>query len=129
MIEIIILWIAELARNYYVINIIRRSPNHARGWALRLLAVQFIAFFKFDLAFESVDILCWTIPIPLSSINYIVGCGLFFWFPFDVALNLLRGKAWDHTGRDSQLDRVTNWSSWIWVLKIFCFLAGAYMVW
>ena len=102
MIAFIALLAFELARNWYVIERLKQTPNHARGWTFRVLVILFVAFFKFDL--ETVDIFS-GFSFPVSTFLYCLGCGLAFWFPFDVGLNLLRGKVWNYLGKDAFLDR------------------------
>ena len=127
MIPFLILLFFELARNWYVIERLKQTPNHARGWAFRVLVVLFIAFFKFDLDSQDVVIFGRVFSgIPVTTILYSVGCGLAFWFPFDVGLNLLRGKVWNYTGRDAVLDRF-NSDAW-WIVKAVLCLCGIWLI-
>jgi hypothetical protein len=92
MIPFLILLAFELARNWYVIERLKQTPNQAKGWLLRVLVIHFVSFVKFDF-----DL--W------PTVTYWIGCGLAFWFPFDVGLNLIRGKVWNYLGKDAFLDR------------------------
>jgi hypothetical protein len=113
MIPFLILLAFELARNYYIIERIKQTPNHARGWVFRVLVILFVAFAKFDL-----DL--W------PTVRYCIGAGLAFWFPFDVGLNLLRGKVWNHTGTVAKLDRF-NSDGW-WIVKAVLMVIGIWLI-
>jgi hypothetical protein len=113
MIAFISLLAFELARNWYIIERLKQTPNHAKGWVLRVLVILFVAFAKFDL-----DI--W------PTVRYCLGCGIAFWFTFDVGLNLLRGKVWNYTGKDAVLDRF-NSDAW-WIVKAVLMCAGIWLI-
>lgn len=115
MIPFLILLTFELARNWYVIERLKQTPNHARGWAFRVLVILFVAFAKFDL-----DL--------LPTVRYCIGCGLAFWFPFDVGLNLIRGRAWNYLGKDPFLDRFNLPGDLESVLKFVLMLVGIWLI-
>jgi hypothetical protein len=128
MIAFIALLAFELARNWYVIAKLKQTPNHARGWALRVLVILFVSFFKFDL--ESQDVVIFGrffSGIPVTTILYCLGCGMAFWFPFDVLLNVSRGKVWNHTGTVAKLDRFKS-DAW-WIVKAVLMCAGIWLIW
>jgi hypothetical protein len=114
MIPFLILLAFELARNYYVIERLRQTPNHARGWVLRAMVIAMVALIRYD-----ADI--------LAMVKYGLGCGLAFWFLFDVGLNLLRGKVWNHTGTVAKLDRF-NSDGW-WIFKAVLMVKGIWLIW
>jgi hypothetical protein len=113
MIPFLILLAFELARNWYVIERLKQTPNHSRGLAFRVLVILFVAFAKFDLNL-------W------PTVRYCIGAGLAFWFSFDVGLNLLRGKVWNYTGKDAVLDRF-NSDGW-WIVKAVLCLCGIWLI-
>lgn len=115
MIDFLILLFFELARNWYVIERLKQTPNHARGWFLRVLVILFVAFAKFDL-----DL--------IPTVRYCIGCGLAFWFPFDVGLNLIRGKAWNYLGRDAVMDRFNLPGDLESVLKFVLMVCGIWLI-
>jgi hypothetical protein len=81
--------------------------------------------FKFDL--ETVEIFSGS-AFPVSTFLYCIGCGLAFWLPFDIGLNLLRGKVWNHIGRSSKLDRFNLPGDLEWVVKFVLMLLGFYLI-
>ena len=115
MIPFLILLFFELARNWYVIERLKQTPNHARGWVLRVLVILFVAFAKFDL-----DL--W------PTVRYCIGAGLAFWFPFDVGLNLIRGKAWNYLGKDAVLDRFNLPGDLESVFKFVLMVCGIWLI-
>ena len=126
MIPFLILLAFELARNWYVIERLRQTPNHARGWAFRVLVILFVAFFKFDLESQDVVIFGRVFILPVTTILYSVGCGLAFWFPFDVLLNVSRGKVWNYLGKDARLDSLDS-DGW-WIVKAVLCLCGIWLI-
>ena len=129
MITFLILLTFELARNWYVIERLKQTPNHARGWALRALVVIFIAFFKFDLELSTVVIFGSELVLPVTTVVYCLGCGLAFWFPFDVGLNLIRGRAWNYLGKDAFLDRFDLPGDLDSVVKFVLMVCGIWLIW
>lgn len=115
MIAFLILLAFELFRNGYAIRIKNQEPNHPRGWALRILSVIFIGLIKFDAS-------------PMPMIIYGLGCGLAFWFPFDVCLNLMRGKAWNYLGLKAVMDRFNLPGDLEWVIKFLLMVFGIYLI-
>lgn len=129
MIAFLILLAFELFRNWYAIRIKNQEPNHPRGWALRILAVIFIAFFKFDLALTDVVIFGMVFSgVPVTTILYCLGCGLTFWFPFDVGLNLMRGNVWNYLGTKAVMDRFNLPGDLEWVIKFLLMCLGFYLM-
>ena len=128
--DFLILLFFEIARNWYVIERLKQKPNHARGWALRVFVILFVAFAKFDL--EPTEIALSNkliVYLPVSTILYCIGSGLAFWFPFDVGLNLIRGKAWNYLGRDAVLDRFNLPGDLESVFKFVLMLVGIWLIW
>ena len=126
MIDFLILLFFELARNWYVIERLKQTPNHARGWVLRVLVILFVSFCKFDLELETVVIFSRELVLPVTTIVYCIGCGMAFWFPFDVLLNRSRGKVWNYTGTDAKLDRFKS-DAW-WAVKFVLMLVGIWLI-
>jgi hypothetical protein len=115
MIALLLLLAFELLRNWYVIAKLKQEPNHARGWALRVLVIAFVAFAKFDLD-------------PIPTIKYGLGCGIAFWLPFDIGLNLLRGKVWNYLGRSAVLDRLNLPGDLEVVIKFVLMCVGIWLI-
>ncbi|MFN6088935.1 MAG: hypothetical protein ACK47E_09335 [Cyclobacteriaceae bacterium] len=114
MIAFIIILSVELIRNWYIIVRLRQSPNHAKGVVLRLMAFFFVALITYDAE-------------PVQMWTYIIFCFLSFWFPFDVGLNLLRGKAWNYQGQTSLIDRLTyRFADIVWIVKFALMVYGFY---
>jgi len=65
--------------------------------------------------------------LPVTTVVYCIGCGLAFWFPFDVALNLMRGRAWNYSGTIAILDRF-NSDAW-WAVKFVLCCSGIWLIW
>jgi|GEM_PF-1824434 hypothetical protein len=128
MVPFLILLAFELFRNWFAIVKMKQTPNHARGWALRILAVIFIAFFKFDLELSTVVIFGRELVLPVTTVVYCIGCGLAFWFPFDVGLNLMRGKVWNYLGKDAVLDRFNLPGDIEWIIKFVLMLVGIWLI-
>ena len=127
MIPFLILLFFELARNWYVIERLKQTPNHARGWVFRVLVILLVPFTKFDL--EPTEIALSNkliVYLPVSTILYCIGSGLAFWFPFDVLLNVSRGKDWNYTGIDLNLDRFKS-DAW-WAVKFVLMLVGIWLI-
>jgi len=64
--------------------------------------------------------------LPVTTVVYCIGCGLAFWFPFDVLLNVSRGKVWNYTGKDAVLDRLSS-DAW-WAVKFVLMLVGIWLI-
>lgn len=128
MIAFIVLLAFELGRNWFVIQIQKQEPDHARGWGLRILVVVIIGLIKFDFELQPVYLFGWEFLLPVTSIIYSFGCGLAFWFPFDVALNKMRGKVWNHSGTKALLDRFNLPGDLEWVIKFLLMVLGIYLI-
>ena len=128
MIAFISLLAFELLRNWYVIAKLKQSPNDARGWAFRALVILFAAFIQFDLELSSVVIFGGRVVAPVTTLVYCLGCGLAFWFPFDLGLNILRGKAWNYLGKTAVLDRFNLPGDLEWVVKFVLMLVGIWLI-
>lgn len=115
MIALLSLLAFELLRNWYIIAKLKQEPNHSRGWVLRVLVILFVAFAKFDLD-------------PIPTFKYGFGCGLAFWLPFDIGLNLLSGKVWNHLGKASKLDRFNLPGDLEVVVKFVLMVLGVYLI-
>ena len=100
----------ELWRNWYVIAKKERSPNHARGAALRVLLFFLYALISYDADWGKMAI-------------YIVACHLIFWFSFDVILNILLGRNAFQYGSTSWIDKHTKGILFIF-LKFILMLLG-----
>ena len=114
MIAFIIILSVELIRNWYIIVRLHQSPNHAKGVVLRAMAFFFVALITYDAE-------------PVQMAIYIILCFLSFWFPFDVGLNLLRGKAWNYQGKTSFIDQLTAPAADLfWIIKFMLMAYGIY---
>ena len=126
--SIIALLILELLFNYYVIVIAKKTVNHPKGLARRIIAVFFISAYLFDLRLETVYFFGYELQLPMDTIIYFIGSGLFFWFWFDLILNKLRGKVWNHLGKAAVLDRFDLAGDLEWVIKFLLMLFGGYLI-
>lgn len=124
MIALLILLAFELFRNWYIIVKRKQRVNHLNGLAFRALVILIVAFFKFDLEPDNVVIFGRAFVIPVTTILYCIGSGLAFWFPFDLFLNLIRGKVWNHLGSAAVLDRFNIAGDLEWVVKFVLMLVG-----
>jgi hypothetical protein len=113
MIYIFLIFFAyELWANWWLIVRKRQSPNHARRVALRTLVFVFIP-------------LVWTDSNYPQWLFIWLSFQLMFWFPFDVLLNLSRGKYWAYQGKTAWLDRFTAPHAFVfWAIKFLLLIVG-----
>jgi hypothetical protein len=116
MIYIFLIFFAyELWANWYLIVRQKQSPDHAKRTVLRTLVFVFTALIGTDSNYPQ-----WVF-IWLSF-------QLMFWFPFDVLLNLARGKYWNYQGKTAWLDRFTAPHAFVfWAIKFLLLIVGIIM--
>ena len=104
--------------NWYIIVKLKRSPNHVAQQVYRSVLWLFGA-----------GLFCdgdnWVLVATL------VGFHLAFWFPFDTALNVARGRAWNYQGQTSWLDvKLGPVAGVILPLKVLLMIAGiGFLIW
>jgi len=94
----------EALRNWYVIERLKRSPDHEMAFIIRALVAMAI------------------ILIVQPSYYYalvLIGMGFVFWFVFDISINLMRGRAALYIGRTAWIDRKTvKYGLIVWTFKL-----------
>jgi hypothetical protein len=111
MIAFLILLIFEVVRNWTLIVYLERSPNHDLGTLFRVAYCLAFALWVYQLNFIHTGL-------------YLISCGLAFWFPFDVLLNLTRGRAWNYLGFNAKLDVETKGVKHLWLYKAVLMVVG-----
>ena len=84
-------------RDWYIIEIKKRSPNHGKGFTMRLVISSLICLV---IAKDNNDLIE----------NFIAAPGI-VWFTFQYGLNVLRGKPLTHMSDSNKTDQI--------LLKIF----------
>lgn len=126
----------EIARNYYMIVIMKTKPNYLQSFIFRGIAAILHGAYMFDVigTFDGV--------IDMSQFNVLELLG--FWMPiltiqvclffvlFSPLLNLLRGMKWYYLGKESGwLDRIGlgdySWVYWF-LYGSCCFYLIAYIL-
>lgn len=105
-------FIYEVFANWYIIERKKQYIDHARRAVIRTIFFLMISLIGSDSDFPRWLVL-W------ASFHAM------FWFAFDVALNLVRKRAWNYQGQTAWLDRITaKHANFFWVLKFFIMVAG-----
>lgn len=108
----ILFFVYELWANWYLIEHQKKSPDHAKRMVLRTLVFIFIP-------------LVWTDSNYPQWVFIYLSFHLMFWFPFDVLLNIARGRYWNYQGKNSRLDRFTApHADLFWGIKFLLMIVG-----
>jgi hypothetical protein len=78
--EFLIILAAMLVINYYYIVVKNRYPNHPFWAGVRGAAFAVLAYMAY--------------PAWGDRVMVFIGFNAAFWLPFDISINLLRGKSW-----------------------------------
>jgi len=114
MLIILAFLLIELLRNYYLIDIKKKSPDHGFNFALRVIPLVALYYYTTNWHFLTPD---WQ-----RFGQAVIAFVSIFWFGFDTVLNLLRGEPVDYLG-DSAIDMFQknhpNADVWFYFKAIF----------
>lgn len=127
MVAIILAWIAliwiETIRNFYLIEIKKKTPKHKLAWLLRVI-IGVVFWIVTPMIYHDLELDSWW-AMPMMM-------GFTFWWMFDSGLNLLRRRQIWYLGNpydpeeDSWMDKLqqNSFGAWPWFwFKLL--LAGA----
>jgi hypothetical protein len=117
---IVVPLIQRLTLDLITIEVDKKEVNHKLHTAISAVVMVACAA-----VIQMVDHTSWWKAVVLEW-------GVFFLL-FDLVLNWLRGKRWDHTGEVSQVDGVWRQIGWLgqYFVKVWCFLVAlcVYFTW